>query len=176
MATKMSSKLSFKLKPLVLHKRTNSETLKSPLPSTCCSPTEIIPSLYLSSSKIVSDLSELQKYNIKAIVNVTSDIPNYFEKDIEYLRVSIDDKLTENIEKYFDVTHKFIDEQISKGHSVLVHCQAGISRSATIIISYLMLRNKETYSQVLEYIRSKRSKVEPNLGFCIKLLSLNKNI
>ena len=168
--------MSFKLKPLIIPKTTSMDLLKNQTIEQCCSPTEIIPSLYLSSSKIASDLTELKKYNIKSIINVTSDIPNYFEEDIEYLRIAIDDKITEDIDKYFDITYKFINEQITKGNSVLVHCQAGISRSATIIISYLMLRNKQTYSHVLDYIRSKRSKVEPNLGFCMKLLSLNKNI
>ena len=54
-----------------------------------------------------------------------------------------DDSETADISKHFKKAHEFIDENL-KTRNVLVHCQAGVSRSATIVISYIMKELKLT--------------------------------
>ncbi|CAM5999855.1 unnamed protein product, partial [Sphagnum balticum] len=59
--------------------------------------------------------------------------------------------------KYFKETYDFID-QARKETNILVHCMAGISRSVTIVIAYLLRKYKYTLKQVISLIQRKRSK------------------
>lgn len=54
-------------------------------------------------------------------------------------------------------------------HRILIHCMAGISRSATLTAAYLMLRDGLTPEQALTHIRAYRPQVSPNPGFLQQL-------
>lgn len=59
---------------------------------------------------------------------------------------------------------------------MLVHCYAGISRSATICIAYLMLTQGFSMHQALEFTRTKRPCVSPNFNFMGQLLSFEHQL
>ena len=85
---------------------------------------------------------------------------------IRYLQLKLEDVDEEEISRFFEPAFAFMDQAINKEDgSVLVHCQAGISRSATIVASYLMRANSMSMDQALEQIKSKRSKASPNGSF-----------
>lgn len=67
--------------------------------------------------------------------------------------------------QHFDEAIAFIEEQLNAGRNLLIHCHAGVSRSATITIAYLMTKNQWTYDEALEFLKSKRKWVRPNFGF-----------
>ena len=69
-------------------------------------------------------------------------------------------KLTPHFEK---IAH-FINEGLENG-AVLVHCYAGISRSTSSVIAYMMVYKGWNYWDSLSYIRSKRPIANPNRGF-----------
>ena len=52
----------------------------------------------------------------------------------------------------------------------MVHCQAGVSRSVSIVIAYLIRKNRTTYENALETVRQKRPVANPNKGFVKQLL------
>lgn len=52
---------------------------------------------------------------------------------------------------------------------VLVHCQMGISRSATIVIAYLMRKQRQGLDEVLKQVRAKRRRINPNENFSVQL-------
>jgi protein-tyrosine phosphatase len=120
----------------------------------------------------------LLKEGITHIINVTKHLPFYHENSkrikIEYLRVSVNDDFDEDIEKYFDETNKFIDKVKQKNGKVLVHCQMGISRSPTIVIAYLMKKEKKAYQTVFNDVKAKRAIIDPNLKFYNELLEYAK--
>ena len=78
------------------------------------------------------------------------------------------DSPKENIRVIFKECFEFIENNIKNGN-VYVHCYMGISRSATIVIAYLMKTKKWDLKKALEYVKSKRSKVNPNRGFLMTL-------
>jgi protein-tyrosine phosphatase len=106
----------------------------------------------------------LKNENIQYIVNVTPDIPIYFPKDFNYCRIPIDDRSDVNIHPYLAPASDYIESNIQKGN-VFVHCYAGISRSASIIIAYLILKKNYTYEDAYNLVKSKRPIIHPNPGF-----------
>jgi protein-tyrosine phosphatase len=133
--------------------------------------------IYLSGMNF--DQLHLQQFNIKYILRVLShaQLPMCNNIDgIEYFDVICDDTPCAKIGSLFELTHDFIDKSKSVGSNVLVHCYAGISRSATIVISYLMKTYNMTYVDAFSIVKSKRSIIDPNFGFCIELMEYEKTL
>jgi protein-tyrosine phosphatase len=89
--------------------------------------------------------------------------------DFVYRTYDIDDLYTENIMKYFEDGYKFIDECIIKGGRILIHCAAGISRSSTFTLCYLMKKHLLTYDEAYKILKKGRSIAFPNPGFQMQL-------
>lgn len=103
-----------------------------------------------------------------AVVNQT-EVGGVRIKPVTMLRVPVEDLDTENISKYFDSSIKFIDQAKSKGGKILVHCAAGISRSATLVIAYLMYSYAMSFSDAYAFVKKRRDIVDPNMGFIVQL-------
>ena len=69
----------------------------------------------------------------------------------------------------FERAIHFIKDSISSGGRVLVHCNAGISRAASVCIAYLIKTKGMTVNDSFTYLRSKRPAVCPNPGFLVQL-------
>ena len=80
----------------------------------------------------------LKKNGITHILTVAQGIYPKFPTLLNYKLVNILDCPSANIKQHFQSCIKFIKDAISSGGTVLVHCFAGVSRSATIVIAYLM--------------------------------------
>jgi dual specificity MAP kinase phosphatase len=135
---------------------------------------EILPGLYLSGEEGATDKKVLNEKGIEIIINMTDHIPFKYEGEFTYHRFPLLDQGTNDIKKYFDPTFYIIDKALSEGKKVLVHCQAGISRSATIVIAYIMRKQKLLMNQSLQFVYTKRKCISPNLGFCGQLIMHEK--
>ncbi|EOY08826.1 PREDICTED: dual specificity protein phosphatase 12 [Theobroma cacao] len=94
----------------------------------------------------------------------------YAGKDLKLVRmaVPIRDMESENLLDYLDACFDFIDQSRKEG-SVLVHCFAGVSRSAAIITAYLMRTEQLSQEDALESLRQTCEFVCPNDGFLEQL-------
>ncbi|OQV26074.1 putative Dual specificity protein phosphatase 12 [Hypsibius exemplaris] len=87
-----------------------------------------------------------------------------------YKYISVDDSLQFEFIRYFDECCAFIEDQRTLGKDVLVHCNAGLSRSATIVTAYLMKEHGVDVKDALDRLRKARSAIEPNSNFHQQLL------
>lgn len=94
----------------------------------------------------------------------------YAGKDLKLVRMAVPlrDTDRENLLDYLDVCLDFIDKSRKEG-SILVHCFAGVSRSAAIITAYLMRTEHLSQEDALESLRQSCEFVCPNDGFLEQL-------
>eukprot|EP01121_Diplochlamys_sp_Union-15-3_P001338 TRINITY_DN11165_c0_g1_i1.p1 TRINITY_DN11165_c0_g1~~TRINITY_DN11165_c0_g1_i1.p1 ORF type:complete len:158 (-),score=28.46 TRINITY_DN11165_c0_g1_i1:8-481(-) len=137
---------------------------------------EILPGLFLGQSRDGENYHELKKRNVTHILPVMDFYLRPFStRDFKYKEVTARDCETENLKPKFEECHAFIDEGRSTG-SVLVHCGAGISRSPTIVISYVMKKEGMTLEQAFNFVRKARNFIDPNDGFMDQLKSYEKEL
>lgn len=134
-------------------------------------PVEILKHLFLGSEIHASRKEVLERLGITSIVNVSSNIPNYFENTFDYKSIPVDDTFNADIGKWFEEAARFIDAVKNSKGRVLVHCQAGISRSATICLAYLISRYRLRLDEAYEYVKKRRSVISPNFNFMGQLLN-----
>ena len=85
------------------------------------------------------------------------------------MNIPIDDTSNQNIEQYFDSSYNFIENAVNTNNNILVHCFAGRSRSASILIAYFMKKNNWSYDLAYQYLKEKRQIIKPNIFFIKEL-------
>jgi protein-tyrosine phosphatase len=125
--------------------------------------TKIISKLYLGNYQAAKDPVFFKEKKIRAVLNCTKDIPNHFacKKDIEYMRIPVDDSLRETdfkkMYEFFPVIVEFIHKHVVlQKQNILVHCYAGRQRSAISVAAYLVAKMGMTPADACKYIMDKR--------------------
>lgn len=141
-------------------------------------PVEVLPNLYLGNAKTSADITQLKKYGIHYILNVTPNVPNMFETDqsFKYMQIPVSDKLSQNLSSFFPEAIHFIDEAREKEHGVLVHCLAGISRSVTVTVAYLMQKKHMTLNEAYDHVKRCKPNISPNFNFMGQLLDFERHL
>lgn len=104
---------------------------------------EIIPGVFLGSYS-AAQRNSLFENGISCIICVQQEYETHFIKTqitdpaFAYLILDIADNVTENIIRFFPRVRQFIDEALSNNHKVLIHGNNGNSRSATLVLAYIM--------------------------------------
>ncbi|XP_046558461.1 dual specificity protein phosphatase 1-B-like [Haliotis rubra] len=132
-------------------------------------PVEILPHLYLGDARHAADHDLLTRLSFTAILNVSTSCENHFESDFRYMKIPVQDNSSADLLSWFHKAIDFIDSVRTSGGKVLVHCHAGISRSATICLAYLMSTNNLALEHAYEHVRQRRSVIDPNLNFMRQL-------
>jgi len=135
-------------------------------------PTHIIDNIYLGSAFNAAQEDVLMNLNIKLVINATSEISEYYPDKFKYKRYKLYDNNKHSIKKYLHQSYddivehnKFVDGNI------FIHCFMGASRSASIVIYYLMRTTKNSegklmnFDEALKYILNKRPIVNPTFRF-----------
>jgi len=132
--------------------------------------THIKDNIYLGNAYAASNYFILQEHNIGLIVNVTEEIPNYYEdfKDgFDYIQLKIRDQNDENlfdtIHDTLDTINTYINDNPTK--NVFIHCYMGSSRSVSITCAYLIKYYNLHVQESIELIQSKRKIININTTF-----------
>lgn len=122
--------------------------------------------IFVGNSSAAKDKDFFTKHNIKAVLNCTTDVPNYFRNatDIEYMRIPVEDSLKEKdynlMTKYLPVAVEFVHKHADiQNNNILVHCWAGRQRSAIIVLAYLYTKKKKAIKDAKEMMIKKRPEV-----------------
>ena len=107
------------------------------------------------------------------LVNTSAEF--YRNAGIEFMGVEALDITIFPLYKHFDFTADFIHDSIRNAGRVLVHCGEGISRSATLVLAYLMIKRGFTAQEAVKQVSSRRN-IFPNLGFLRQLCELNDQL
>ncbi|NXA39987.1 DUS4 phosphatase, partial [Eudromia elegans] len=166
-------------------------------------PVEILPFLYLGSAQHAARRDMLDALGITALLNVSPDCPNHFEGHYQYKSIPVEDNHKADIGSWFMEAIEYIGEwlavaawvdgglgtalplppcppiadAVQERHGrVLVHCQAGISRSATICLAYLMMKQRVRLEEAFEFVKQRRSVISPNFSFMGQLLQFEAQV
>lgn len=83
--------------------------------------------------------------------------------------IELSDTLDADLACHIDACNGFLEENLSEGRSVLVHCGAGVSRSGSAVIAYLMLSRQLHYNEALKLAKQAREWICPNTSFALQL-------
>ncbi len=119
----------------------------------------IIPNLWLGNKPTSQDRLWLQANNIKAVFNCTKDIP-FANLPMRMYRVPVDDNLQADEIRNMglwapEIVVKLVKEY-NKGEPILVHCAAGMQRSAAVVAMFLIARYRCTADEAIAYIKMRR--------------------
>nr|XP_046257112.1 dual specificity protein phosphatase 19-like isoform X4 [Scatophagus argus] len=103
------------------------------------------PFLLLASQDAAHDIDTLQRHKVSHVLNVAYGVTNLFPDQLVYKTLQILDLPDTDITVYLEECSSFIDQAREQGGVALVHCNAGVSRSSSIVIGYLMLREELSF-------------------------------
>jgi protein-tyrosine phosphatase len=130
---------------------------------------EIIPNkLFISNSDFAQEKSNLLSHKITHILLCGEELGILFPNDFVYFKINLHDWEEDSIIPYINETNNFI----KNSNIVLVHCNAGVSRSPSIVIAYLIKEKKMNFDDAFNLVKNKRKIINPNETFIKELKCL----
>ncbi|XP_055917930.1 dual specificity protein phosphatase 13 isoform X2 [Eupeodes corollae] len=146
---------------------------------------EVYPGIYVGDAAAAKNKVYLRLMGITHVLNTAEgcrygqvDTGHIYYRDmptIRYMGFPMMDQPTTDISRYFYVASKFIDNAITSGGKILVHCLVGMSRSATCVLAYLMICRKMTAVEAIRTVRMRRD-IRPNDGFLQQIADLDNEL
>ena len=127
--------------------------------------------LYLGNYDFALNNELLMKKNISCILVCGKELECKFPNKFKYFKIDLNDYIEESILPHIDKCVQFINENI-KEKKIFVHCNAGVSRSPSIIIAYLIKSFNYSFNYAYNFVKSKRNIIKPNDKFLKELQNL----
>jgi protein-tyrosine phosphatase len=140
---------------------------------------EIVSGIWLGNKRAALNEKWLKEHNITVVFNATKDVP--FSPSIrKQYRVPVDDNLKpEEIRNMTLWSHEIVYNVLKErngGNQILIHCMAGMQRSAVIVGMYLISTRGFSWHQAIQYIQSIRPiAFRPNANFKDSLIAFDKS-
>ncbi|XP_056626749.1 uncharacterized protein LOC130438690 [Triplophysa dalaica] len=155
--------------------------LKNRRPSGACN--EVWSNIYISDAATAREKTLLQSFGISHIINaahgphhIDTGADFYSNTNIQYYGVEASDNRNFDMTPFFYPTAAFIHDALNQQHGkVLVHCARGVSRSAALVLAYLMIHQRLTLSEAINIVSARRN-ILPNAGFLQQLCQLDSTL
>jgi protein-tyrosine phosphatase len=123
--------------------------------------------LFLGSLDAAEDPELLEKHNITCVLSILDSFrgTHHYGPNITHKKITLVDSPAARIIDHLPHGLKFISEALNAGKNILVHCAAGISRSASMVIAFLMVKYSCDFETAKRMVREKRACIWPNQGF-----------
>ncbi|KAI1719949.1 dual specificity phosphatase, catalytic domain-containing protein [Ditylenchus destructor] len=135
--------------------------------------------MFLGSQNDALNPSLLQSYGITKVINLSETCPRpegLPDDANHFLRIPIKDSYCAKLLPHFDQAFKFIENARRSGEKVLLHCLAGISRSATLAIAYIMRSQRLSSEEAYKFVKTRRQSISPNFNFMGQLMEYEKQL
>ena len=132
----------------------------------------VAPNIYLSAATALDPLT-LERLGLSLLINVTTHLPLLPLEGVETVRVAVKDdaKSGNNLLPHFEGLTSRIRQEVNIGGVVLIHCAAGVSRSPTICLAYMIRYHGFTLKQAWKHLSTVRPWIRPNRAFMDQLHS-----
>ena len=131
--------------------------------------TQIIDNLWLGAISSSCNREALHEHKIEVIISAFLGSVAEFPYDFDYERAKLRDVEDEDIISHFEALLPIIHKNILENKALLIHCQLGRSRSASIVAAYLIRYRGMTTEEALQFIKNKRTQINPNKGYIEQL-------
>lgn len=149
-------------------------------------PSQITDYLFLSGVDCLENETFFREQKVTHVISVMKNPPDIVTKypHVEQLTISIHDSPEEDIQCHFKTVFEFINKAKNNKSTILIHCEKGISRSASMVIAWLLHEKNNqnlqaSYADIFKDLSKKRAVIAPNPGFSKQLQafanSLNLN-
>ncbi|XP_058796394.1 dual specificity protein phosphatase 15-like isoform X2 [Phymastichus coffea] len=125
---------------------------------------KVLPGLYVGNYRDSKDAAQLERFEITHILAI-HDAARRLHSDKHYLCILAADSPDQNLSQYFPICNDFIHSARLRGGNVLIHCLAGMSRSVTLAVAYIMSTTDLSWKDALKVVRVGRAVANPNVGF-----------
>lgn len=144
---------------------------------------EVWPKLFLGDAYVARDKGKLAQLGITHVVNVAAgkfqvDTGAKFYRGmaLEYYGIEAEDSPFYDLSVHFLPVARYIQAALSAPHGrVLVHCAMGVSRSATLVLAFLMICENMTLVEAIQTVQARRE-ICPNSGFLRQLQVLDNRL
>ncbi|XP_045559270.1 dual specificity protein phosphatase 26 isoform X2 [Salmo salar] len=141
---------------------------------------EVWPRLYIGDQDSGTNVHQLANHHVTHVLNANHSkrrdgAETYLGMNIKYFGIEAHDSCNFDMSVNFQTAADFIHRALSEGGIVLVHCAVGVSRSATLVLAYLMLRQNLTLVDAICAVKENRG-VIPNRGFLRQLINLDTKL
>ncbi|GJJ68887.1 tyrosine-protein phosphatase MSG5 [Entomortierella parvispora] len=165
-------------------------------------PVSVLPHLYLGAEHNAMDTTVLGQLGITGVLNVAVEIaqesaatgstlsvkeipsdsrrkdtsgdnPCHWKQGIQYKSLAWSHH-QRNLLEEFPEAFEFIDRIRTEGGKVLVHCQLGVSRSASLVIAYVMQSRNMGLNEAYDFVKARSAVISPNMGLMYQLAEFEK--
>jgi protein-tyrosine phosphatase len=138
-------------------------------------PDQVVDNVYLGSLRTVQNMAAVMQMNVTHVLTCGRNLRTpFFPPPIKQLVLDVDDSEEENMNVHFSRAISFIEESVAQHGTCIVHCFAGVSRSATVVVAYLMKRSHIRFEQALAFVQEQRPAANPNPNFRRQLVDFER--
>jgi predicted protein tyrosine phosphatase len=144
----------------------------------CSYPSEMLPGfMFLGTWEHAEDKELLKELKVKSVVTIHNAPENLdLSKGVKQLQITLADVESEPILPHLSSSFAFMEAARMAKQRVLVHCGAGVSRSATLVLAYLLRRHGVALAPALAFCQRQRAVVQPNDGFMRALVDFEREV
>ncbi len=143
--------------------------------------------VYVGSEYAAADVGLLRGLDVSRVINVSAGsrkVPNFGaavpDWEVQYVNIELLDQMGENTEKILSAMHDSaakLQTWSDEGRSVLVHCSAGLCRSATMVLAWLMQHRRLSLSAAVTHFRETRGRLpQPSASYWSALVRFERTL
>ncbi|XP_068579659.1 dual specificity protein phosphatase 13A-like [Cebidichthys violaceus] len=150
-------------------------------PRSCRHGDEVWPNLYLGDMSMSHDKLGLWQLGITHVLNAAhgklccKGSDDFYGTTVRYYGIPANDLPTFDLSPFFHPAAEFIHQALTSGGKVFVHCAVGVSRSAALVLAYLMIHHQLSLLSSTRCVQQKRW-IFPNRGFLRQLIALDRRL